>query len=87
MSMIITISLHEYSYYTMYIHFCYEQLYDSIKYSQLNYINITDNNNCNMKKDYKNTITITFGDQAENHVGMQKIGKMANEGFTFRIFI
>lgn len=28
------------------------------------------------------TITITFGDQAENHVGMQKIGEMANEGFT-----
>jgi hypothetical protein len=27
-------------------------------------------------------ITITFGDQAENHVGMQKIGQMANSGFT-----
>ena len=27
-------------------------------------------------------ITITFGDQAENHVGMQKIGQLANEGFT-----
>ncbi len=27
------------------------------------------------------TITITFGDQAENHVGMQKIGKLAPEGF------
>lgn len=27
-------------------------------------------------------ITITFGDQAENHVGMQQIGKMATSGFT-----
>jgi hypothetical protein len=29
-----------------------------------------------------NTITITFGDQAENHVGMQKIGNLAEEGFS-----
>jgi alkylated DNA repair dioxygenase AlkB len=28
------------------------------------------------------TITITFGDQAENHVGMQKIGQLASHGFT-----
>jgi hypothetical protein len=28
------------------------------------------------------TITITFGDQAENHVGMEKIGELAEEGFT-----
>jgi len=27
-------------------------------------------------------ITITFGDQAENHLGMQKIGHMANSGFS-----
>jgi alkylated DNA repair dioxygenase AlkB len=27
-------------------------------------------------------ITITFGDQAENHVGMQQIGQMANSGFS-----
>jgi len=30
----------------------------------------------------KSTITLTLGDQAENHVGMQKIGKLAAEGFT-----
>ena len=29
-----------------------------------------------------NTFTITFGDQAENHVGMQKIGTLSSEGFT-----
>lgn len=29
------------------------------------------------------TYTITFGDCAENHVGMQKIGEMANEGYSF----
>lgn len=29
-------------------------------------------------------ITITFGDQAENHAGMQKIGKMADEGFSIK---
>ena len=28
------------------------------------------------------TITITFGDQAENHVGMQKIGQLADNGFS-----
>ena len=28
------------------------------------------------------TFTLTFGDQAENHVGMQKIGKMAESGFS-----
>lgn len=27
-------------------------------------------------------ITITFGDRAENHVGMQQIGKLADHGFT-----
>lgn len=30
----------------------------------------------------QSTITLTFGDQAENHVGMQKIGKLASNGFT-----
>lgn len=29
------------------------------------------------------TYTLTFGDQAENHVGMQKLGTLAEEGFTF----
>jgi hypothetical protein len=28
------------------------------------------------------TFTITFGDQAENHVGMQKIGQLSQTGFT-----
>jgi len=27
-------------------------------------------------------ITLTFGDQAENHAGMQKIGELADSGFT-----
>ncbi|AGC02276.1 hypothetical protein H012_gp175 [Acanthamoeba polyphaga moumouvirus] len=27
------------------------------------------------------TFTITFGDQAENHVGMQKIGSLSNNGY------
>lgn len=31
---------------------------------------------------YKNTITITYGDQAENHVGMQKIGNMVQNGLS-----
>eukprot|EP01092_Planopodium_desertum_P004852 TRINITY_DN2053_c0_g1_i2.p1 TRINITY_DN2053_c0_g1~~TRINITY_DN2053_c0_g1_i2.p1 ORF type:complete len:212 (-),score=18.19 TRINITY_DN2053_c0_g1_i2:25-660(-) len=31
----------------------------------------------------KGTVTITFGDVAENHVGMQKIGEMSTEGFSF----
>ncbi len=30
----------------------------------------------------KNTITITFGDQAENSVGMEKRGKMADQGIS-----
>ncbi len=33
--------------------------------------------------DFNNkAITITFGDQAENHVGMQQIGKLADAGFS-----
>ena len=30
---------------------------------------------------FNQTFTLTFGDQAENHVGMQKIGQMAEVGF------
>jgi alkylated DNA repair dioxygenase AlkB len=30
---------------------------------------------------FKGTMTLTFGDVAESHVGMQKIGKMAKNGF------
>lgn len=30
------------------------------------------------------TITITFGDQAENHVGMQKLGNMSEDGFSLQ---
>ena len=30
------------------------------------------------------TITITFGDRAENHVGMQKIGQLAENGFSIQ---
>lgn len=33
-------------------------------------------------KDYSSTITLTFGDQGENHVGMQKIGKLAKKGIS-----
>ena len=33
-------------------------------------------------KPFKGTITLTFGDVAESHVGMQKIGKMADQGFS-----
>ena len=29
-------------------------------------------------------ITITFGDQAENHVGMQKVGDLADRGFCYQ---
>jgi len=33
--------------------------------------------------DFNNkAITMTFGDQAENHVGMQQIGKLATSGFS-----
>jgi len=31
--------------------------------------------------EHNSCITITFGDVAENHVGMEKIGKMAEDGF------
>lgn len=36
------------------------------------------------KKNNKGTITLTIGDQAENHVGMQKMGEMADEGFSYQ---
>ena len=36
-----------------------------------------------MTQTFKETISITFGDVAENHVGMQKVGTIADTGFTF----
>ena len=30
---------------------------------------------------FKNTITITYGEQVENHAGMQKIGELSDKGF------
>lgn len=33
----------------------------------------------------KNTITITYGDQAKNHAGMQKIGKIAKIDYPWMI--
>src|SRR5579864_4307797 len=33
-------------------------------------------------KKFKDTYTITFGDQAENNPGMQKIGTLSDKGFT-----
>ena len=33
---------------------------------------------------FKGTITLTFGEVAESHVGMQKIGKEADEGFSYK---
>jgi hypothetical protein len=35
-----------------------------------------------IKFSYPGSITITFGDVAENHVGMQKLGKLASCGFS-----
>lgn len=42
-----------------------------------------------IKKKPKETISLTFGDQGENHVGMEKIGNMVEpgEGFTYDDFI
>lgn len=41
--------------------------------------------NMTTKKDSKSTITLTFGDQAENHKGMQIIGDgLAKDGFHLR---
>jgi len=34
--------------------------------------------------DFKDTYTITFGGQVENHVGMEKIGEMEKEGFSIQ---
>jgi hypothetical protein len=33
----------------------------------------------------QSTATITFGDVAENHVGMEKIGKLHKSGYSFEI--
>ena len=35
-----------------------------------------------MERQFTQTFTLTFGDQGENHKGMQKIGKMAKTGFS-----
>ena len=36
------------------------------------------------KSKFEGTMTLTFGDVAESHVGMQKIGKMADNGFSLK---
>ena len=36
----------------------------------------------NYSKRDMSAVTITFGDQAENHKGMQIIGKMADKGYS-----
>lgn len=33
----------------------------------------------------RSTITLTFGDQAENHVGMEKLGEMVESGMGFNV--
>ena len=35
-----------------------------------------------LRKSFNKTFTITFGDQGENHAGMQKIGELVDDGFT-----
>lgn len=35
-------------------------------------------------ENFKDTITLTFGDQAENHKGMQIIGKKSDKGFSIK---
>jgi len=37
-----------------------------------------------VQKNWASTITITYGDCAENHVGMQKMGQMATHGLTLK---
>lgn len=39
----------------------------------------------NVKSGIKSVITLTFGDMAENHVGMEQLGKMVNEGEGFNL--
>jgi len=34
------------------------------------------------KDNFNETITLTWGDQGENHVGLEKIGFAADDGFT-----
>lgn len=46
---------------------------------------MTTNTNITSKKGSKSTITLTFGDQAENHKGMQILGDgLAKDGFHLR---
>ena len=40
-----------------------------------------------MTTPFTQTFTLTFGDQVENHVGMQKIGNLASEGFNLQDLI
>lgn len=37
-----------------------------------------------LKRDFVDTISLTFGDRAENHAGMQILGSLASEGFTHK---
>ncbi len=41
-------------------------------------------NSIQIMANYTETITITFCDQGENHVGNQKVGNLISEGFTYQ---
>jgi hypothetical protein len=55
----------------------------------MNEKNDKKNSKKNSKNDIKSVITLTFGDMAENHVGMEKLGKMVDigEGFQYEDFV
>ena len=49
----------------------------------LNYVYSSDSEDDKpVFKTIKNSIALTFGDAGENHVGMQKIGKLASDGYS-----
>ena len=43
------------------------------------------NNNTNVMQNCGEVISLTFGDQGENHVGMEKVGAMVQEGEGFNL--
>lgn len=55
-----------------------DKIIDKLKQTTLSF--------CSSKemKVYTKTFTITFGDQGENHAGMQKIGSLIDNGFTVK---
>lgn len=64
------------------LEFLVDCLHKRIKKSEIIKVDVIEEKEKPKKNFFDRTFTLTFGDQGENHAGMQKIGALIDEGFT-----